>query len=176
MAHAQVQAELAKRATEPDPRSLSGIDVSAEHASLRAILDSPKQRHRASPRYEGFLGQFKPAAIKLGEALFAKGGKKLMVEFLERYVNDSLSRRTVDFAWSDVRGADWGCRATCGRWEVRSPNSAACGHIPGNFASYTHQQRHTLVQLRMSHDWRARAAQRVMGPGGCVMKRGSTGH
>lgn len=31
-----------------------------------------------------------------------------MVAFLETYVHELLARRTVDYAWADVDGADWG--------------------------------------------------------------------
>lgn len=94
-------------AAEPTPKSLRGINVCEEYATLRAILDSPAQVRPEMGTYEGFLGQFKQTSTALGAALFQKGGRDLMVAFLESYVHEALARRTMDCAWADVDGAGW---------------------------------------------------------------------
>ena len=103
-----VRKAAAQRAAEPDPKDVRGVNVCEEYAALRSILDSPAQVHPAMSAYEGFLGQFKEASTALGTALFRKGGRNLMVAFLESYVPESHVRRTVDFAWTKVDGAGWG--------------------------------------------------------------------
>lgn len=97
----------AQRAAEPTPDNFRGVDVCEEYATLRAIVDSPAQVHPAMGSYEGFLGQFKQTSTALGTALFQKGGRDLMVAFLDTYVHDSMLKRTVDFAWAKVEGANW---------------------------------------------------------------------
>ena len=97
----------AQRSAEPTPDNFRGVDVCEEYATLRAIVDSPAQVHPAMGSYEGFLGQFKQTSTALGTALFQKGGRDLMVAFLDTYVHDSMLKRTVDFAWAKVEGANW---------------------------------------------------------------------